>query len=504
MKKIFIALIVSLMANSAIMAQTQINRLKAHVYYLASDELRGRKAGSEDAHKASLYLVEQYQQMGTQPLFDSYLMPFDTKGPEAAAMLTSEFTANDHYRNIVVIIPGNDPVLKNEYILLGAHYDHLGIKNSKEGDNIYNGADDNASGSAAVVEVARQLMARQSALKRSVVIANFDAEEIGLVGSNALMSRLKNEGRLDQCRLMMSIDMVGWLRQSGHLILEGSGTIHHGSRILEEVADRHNLNIRTKSFENSVFTATDTEPFASHQIPTLAVTTGLKSPYHKPGDEAQLIDYEGLSTITDYLADLAVTLSADPDFRSSGRVANKHKDKLPLIEIGLALDGGRDGLRFNNLALTTDYGWGWGGGASLLVNINRNTISGLDLKASALYDRFWTPYLSESHTWDSYTCYHQQSIKVPLELQYRLISISGQSLYIGLGAYYQHPIGHHFDETGLFRNIASNQWGWMWSFGARLGRWDLEAAFDYGIGSMMDSTPTHLRSTRAILTYWLW
>lgn len=504
MKNIILLAFMLLAIMPAKAQSTQYERLKAHVYYLASDELHGRKAGSADARKAGLYLADQYRQMGAQPFFDDYLMPFDTKGPEAAAILATEFTSDDHYRNIVVVIPGNDPVLKDEYILLGAHYDHIGMTSSKDGDNICNGADDNASGSAAVVEVARQLLARQSELRRTVVIANFDAEEIGLVGSNALMNRLKKEGRLDKCRLMMSIDMVGWLRASGHLTLEGSSTIRHGSQILEETADRHSLKIHTKSFENSIFTATDTEPFAKQQIPTLAVTTGLKSPYHKPGDEAHLIDYEGLSRITDYLADLAITIASDPDFKSSGRVANKHKDKLPLIEMGIALDGGRDALRFSSLALTTDYGWGWGGGASLLVNISRRTSNGFSLRGSALYSQFWTPYLSQSHTWDTCTTFDQQSLKVPLELQYRLVSISGQGLYIGLGAYYQHTIGHQFQEAGMSRNIADNQWGWIWSFGQRLGKWDLEAAFDYGIGSIMDATKTRHLSSRVILTYWLW
>ena len=84
---------------------------------------------------------------------------------------------------MVGVIEGSDPELKNEYIVLGAHYDHLGVRNGK----VYNGADDNASGSAALIEVARELFSKRDSLRRSVIIAAFDAEELGLWGVQSLV-----------------------------------------------------------------------------------------------------------------------------------------------------------------------------------------------------------------------------------------------------------------------------------------------------------------------------
>ena len=177
------------------------NRLKAHVYYLASDELRGRKGGSEDAAKAAEYIVDQYKQAGLKPLYSNFLVPFSPKnsmykdmlGEETGAMvddIMSGAMKDKRFRNVVAVIEGSDNTLKHEFIIIGAHYDHLGVKSDGV---VYNGADDNASGSAAIIEVARELMQHPELLKRSVIIAAFDGEEMGLYGSNALANKLFDE-----------------------------------------------------------------------------------------------------------------------------------------------------------------------------------------------------------------------------------------------------------------------------------------------------------------------
>ena len=142
---------------------TQRQRLEKHVYTLASDSLQGRKAGSPDAVRAANYLIREWKGMGLKPFFaesKNYRMPFEVYGDSG-------------YYDLVAIIEGNDPKLKDEYIVIGGHYDHLGVRNGK----VYNGADDNASGASCVTEVARQLLARQKELRRSVIICAFDAEK---------------------------------------------------------------------------------------------------------------------------------------------------------------------------------------------------------------------------------------------------------------------------------------------------------------------------------------
>jgi Zn-dependent M28 family amino/carboxypeptidase len=210
MKKTIILSILTICAVG-LFAQTQQKRLEEHLYYLASDSLHGRFAGSDDAMKAAQYIIKQYEAIGIEPFYESgYLQPFTN------SLVGERMTFN----NVIAWIPGSDPALKDEYVIIGAHYDHLGERNGK----VYNGADDNASGTAAVIEIARQLKAKQSELKRSVIIVNFDGEELGLFGSNALSNRLKKEKKISKVCLMMSIDMVGWYRQNGKLIVQGTGT----------------------------------------------------------------------------------------------------------------------------------------------------------------------------------------------------------------------------------------------------------------------------------------
>lgn len=103
------------MLSLGVSAQTQQDRLTQHVYYLASDSLRGRQAGSEDAAKAAAYIVGQYEEIGVKPFYEGgYYQPF------------KKF--DNEYKNVVAWIPGNDPMLKDEYIVIGAHYDHLGVR----------------------------------------------------------------------------------------------------------------------------------------------------------------------------------------------------------------------------------------------------------------------------------------------------------------------------------------------------------------------------------------
>jgi hypothetical protein len=287
-------------------------RLEKHVYTLADDSLYGRKAGSEYGRKAAEYIVTQWKEIGIEPYQeDNYFHPFIHKG--------------GNYRNIIGILRGNDPALKDEYIVVGAHYDHLGVKTDANGKvQIYNGADDNASGVATITEMARQLKEQQISLRRSVILVAFDGEELGLYGSQHFVQ--DTIVSLEKIRLMLSVDMVGWYKTSGYVKYEGSGTIAGGKNLLlDDALVPNGLHVTTQSFEKSVLTATDTEAFAKQGIPTLAVTTGLKSPYHKPEDDADLIDYDGMALITEHLTSLIQHVSEMTDYHGSGKVASKHR-----------------------------------------------------------------------------------------------------------------------------------------------------------------------------------
>ncbi|MDR2622028.1 MAG: M20/M25/M40 family metallo-hydrolase [Dysgonamonadaceae bacterium] len=313
-----------LIVAQMISAQTTLEEnLKKHIYTLADDSYKGRKAGSDYSVKAAEYIVNQWEEIGIPPYREgNYFQNFREK-----------------YRNIIGILQGNDPILKDEYIVVGAHYDHLGYKINNGDTVIYNGADDNASGVAALIELSRKLKENQSSLRRSVVFVAFDAEEIGLFGSVSFIA--SSIVPINKIKLMLSVDMVGWLRESGKLKYEGVGTIAGGKDlVLNPKLIPAGLNVDTKSFENSLFTATDTQAFAAAGIPTLAVTTGLKSPYHKPEDDADLIDYNGLALVTEHLKNIVETVSQDTDYKASGKIAAKHKEAPQKFEFGLSANAG--------------------------------------------------------------------------------------------------------------------------------------------------------------------
>lgn len=287
-------------------SQSREERLKNHLYYFASDSLQGRQAGTEYSAKAADYIISEFENIGVVPMFEQgWKVEF-----------TNPAYPDRKFADVVGMIQGNDPDLMHELIVIGAHFDHLGVRSDGE---VFNGADDNASGASAIIEIARQLKENQASLKRTVVVAGFDAEEIGLFGSQALADVLRKMAPSFKVKLMISVDMVGWLEKGGALTLEGVATIKDGKQILQRFAAGADLPINMKRFERSILTATDTEGFAQMYIPTLAVTTGLKSPYHKVGDDADLIDYKGLDKISGYLADVVSGVASDENFSGSGR-----------------------------------------------------------------------------------------------------------------------------------------------------------------------------------------
>lgn len=472
MKKLILSVLafaIALAAGEGAYAQdkTRQEKLTEHVYYFASDSLHGRKAGTPDADKAAQYIVYEFEKAGLKPYFaDGWYDPF------SASPYPGE------YKNVVGLIEGSDPALKNEYIVLGAHYDHLGIKKGK----IYNGADDNASGTAALIEVARVLSENRSKLGRSVIIAAFDAEEIGLFGSSHLASLLdKEETRVV---MMMSIDMVGWLKTSGALKLEGVGTVRDGRKVFDEQASRISLVIDPKKFERSVFTATDTEGFARNGVPTLAVTTGLKSPYHKPEDDADLIDYEGLDKVTGYIADVTEVFSTEEGYLGTGRVAPKHRQEKDFnVKAGVLAGYNSTAFMFTEAAFNGKSILGYQAGAEVKFNMKN-----LGLQVQALYGRYNAYYPDRNDLFASALKYHQNQLTVPVNIVLQTRQSQTGSLYLGGGVHYLHVFDHSWTGVdGLFVP-KTDQWGYNICLGMRLAGIVLEAQTLYSMGSIFEGT----------------
>lgn len=160
--------------------------------YLASDSLKGRKTGTKGIEKAAQYIENTFQEAGIKPYFKTYRDHF---------LVADSISAY----NIVGFIEGNDPELKNQLIILGAHYDHVGIIKPVAGDSIANGANDNAAGTVAILEIAKHFASKNP--KRSIVFALFSAEEMGLLGSKHLAKKLKKEQA--DIYVMLNFEMIG-------------------------------------------------------------------------------------------------------------------------------------------------------------------------------------------------------------------------------------------------------------------------------------------------------
>lgn len=451
MKKFLLSLIC---LGTAFMAEAQNSELKTnlekHLYYLASDSLKGRKAGTADAAKARAYILEQWQQIGLTPFFsDGFEDRFDG------------------YCNLVGLIEGTDELLKNEYILIGAHFDHLGVKN----EQIYNGADDNASGSTALLELARLLKQDSQKLKRSVIIAAFDAEESGLLGSNHLAERMEAEGMIDKVSCMMSVDMVGWYGTSGVLKITGAGTIQDGENLLLSVAD--GLNLKISDFETSVFTATDTRGFAVKGIPTLCITTGLKSPYHKPADDADLIDYDGLEQITGYLGRLTLEMAGNPDVEPSGKVAKIHSGESQKFEVFVGGGMSYGTLQFPDSYMTTTGKLGYNAGITAQYNAGK-----FGFRVGASYEKTSSRFPDATNLYGGNLALKQSAVSVPVTILLQTKDPSAR-FYFGIGADYRYILDSStITEGGVDFEANQNQWGYHFLFGFKIGKFYIEDSFE--------------------------
>ncbi len=205
---------------------------------------------------------------------------------------------NETGTNVIGFIPGNDPVLKNEFIILGAHFDHLGYGGPGSGSltpdvsEIHNGADDNASGISAVIEIAERLINGKSKLNRSVVILGFDAEERGLIGSKYFVNNPLVD--LNNTVAMLNLDMLGRMRENG-LTIGGTGTSPTFEKLLNEVNDTYGLKL---NFSPEGYGPSDHASFYTADIPVLFFFTGTDKDYHKPTDNWEKINFNGIKQIS--------------------------------------------------------------------------------------------------------------------------------------------------------------------------------------------------------------
>lgn len=425
--------------------------LNHHVCVLADDSLQGRGLGTIGRIKAQNYIVNEFEKAGVKKFGDSYLLPFRFR--QNIAWIDGQ--------NIAGYIPGSDPILKDEYIVVGAHYDHLGYEVKKNDTIYYIGADDNASGTAAVIELAKHFASLEEAPKRSIIFVLFDAEESGLHGSIDFANN--PPVAQENIKLMFSLDMVGMLSSYKGLDLKGLGLLKDSEAIAEKHATT--LGIKLKDKSAVVEQQTDTAPFGKAGIPSVHVFTGLESPYHKPEDKCDLLDYDGMALVVKFMQAALV------DYANVNEL-------VPSVKPEKLVEGGK--AKFISAAATFQHGWGThdfvndfyrgrsvynvAAGASLRFRITKNL---------GLYSQFLGDF-NGSNSFDG--SLRRLSFTAPVMLQ---LGTSDNSqffrAYLNLGGFYRNNLMSWMDgEQMEFTNgFEQEEWGVNVGVGIQIMKFDI-------------------------------
>ncbi|MDQ2767874.1 MAG: M20/M25/M40 family metallo-hydrolase [Gemmatimonadota bacterium] len=294
-------------------------RIRADIVYLASDALEGRGTGTPGNDSAAAYLAREYARLGLTKVERptscpemragvrecvvgraSYLQPFSAHSVTAVhAGLPGELAT----QNVVAMQPGTDPALRNEYLVIGAHFDHLGRSSFSSmdpdaKDAIRHGADDNASGTAAVLELARRFHAKPA--RRPIVFVNFSGEELGVLGSEHFVEHPPVP--LDSIGAMLNFDMVGRLRND-KLLVYGVETATEMRGIVDSANSvQPPLSITALG---DGFGPSDHASFYGKKIPVLQFFTDMHEDYHRATDVASKINVPGEARVIDYAERIA-------------------------------------------------------------------------------------------------------------------------------------------------------------------------------------------------------
>lgn len=244
-------------------------------------------------------------------------------------------------QNVMAMLGGSDPKLANEYIVIGAHYDHLGLGEQGGSRNqgviaIHNGADDNASGVTALLEIAQKMAAEKDKIKRSIVFVAFGAEEKGLIGSQRFIDSAIVP--IESIKAMINLDMVGRLRNR-ELEIHGAKTSLEADSLLNAL--NTDSLFRLKLIPDG-FGPSDHASFYSKNIPVFFIHTGLHEDYHTPNDDVALLNLEGMQAVANYTHQLASELASMPQpltfSKSSTRSISSSRSPKIKVKLGIMPD----------------------------------------------------------------------------------------------------------------------------------------------------------------------
>ena len=362
-------------------------RIRADIEYLAADALEGRGTGTAGNDSAAAFVARRHGALGLRPGAPGYLQRFVAR---SAVLAHGGAPSGLPTQNVVAILPGSDPALAGQVIVVGAHIDHLGRSTTgaldpDAADAVRNGADDNASGTAGVLELARLFAARPA--RRTLVFAHFSGEELGLLGSQHFVEQPPVPR--DSIVAMLNFDMIGRLR-SDSLIVYGTGTAREMAAVLDSANAALGLVVRAVP---DGFGPSDHSSFYAKEIPVLHFFTNIHDDYHRATDDAARVNAAGAARVVT-LAERVIREIDQRDARLTyARVAapapvaartgtNVYLGSIPDMGspggAGLRLSGVRAGSPADSAGLRA---------GDVIVEFDGKTVTDLQSYSDALYAR---------------------------------------------------------------------------------------------------------------------
>ena len=307
-----------------------VNRIYDDVNYLADNKLEGRKTGSKGEQIAADYIANRFKSLKIKTKgTNAYFQDFNFNNPSNPhGQVLFDQTENDTMmssKNVIGYIDNNA-----EYtIVIGAHYDHLGYGGEGSlhvGSEIHNGADDNASGTALMLDLASQLKFNNR--NNNYLFIAFSGEEMGLLGSNYFVKNPTID--LSSINYMINLDMVGRLKEDKSLAIYGVGT----SPIFKQTINSNNESFNLIENESGVGPSDHTS-FYINDIPVLHFFTGQHSDYHKPSDDADKVNFDGVKEISDYIFSIISDLNDDK--KLVFRKTKNETEEVPSFKVSLGV-----------------------------------------------------------------------------------------------------------------------------------------------------------------------
>lgn len=372
-------------ASTSSASRADSARVRSDIEFLSSDALEGRGTGTAGNDSAAAFAARRYAALGLQALAPGYLQPFTAR----SAMLAHTGAGERRTQNVVGFLRGSDPALRGQVIVVGAHIDHLGRSTAgaldpEARDAIRNGADDNASGAAAVLELARLFSAQ--AARRSILFVHFSGEELGLLGSRYFVEH--SPVPIDSVVAMLNFDMVGRLRGDS-VIVYGVATAREMPAVLDSANARIGLVVRGIG---DGFGPSDHSSFYARNLPVLHFFTNLHEDYHRATDDADKINAAGAARVISLAervirvidardARLTFVRSAAPPAVSGARTgSNVYLGSIPDMAApdtkGLRLSGVRAGSPADSAGLAA---------GDVVVELGGSVVTDLQTYSDALY-----------------------------------------------------------------------------------------------------------------------